>query len=58
MINVASLKGHVRAVVAGMARVMHETCAVVAEMAGVMDESSDVGCTVQTVLQGALEMLA
>ena len=44
VINIAAPKGHVRAVVV--------------EMVDVMDETFDVGCTVETILQGALEMLA
>jgi hypothetical protein len=44
MINVAAPKGHV--------------LAVVVEMVDVMDETFDVGCTIETILQGALEMLA
>jgi hypothetical protein len=44
VINVAAPKGHVRTVVV--------------EMVDVIDETFDVGCTVETILQGALEMLA
>jgi hypothetical protein len=45
VINVTAPKGHGRAVVAEMADV-------------IMDETSDVGRSVETVLEGALEMLA